>query len=37
MVTCIVARGENTIDDIVFNDPEAGSLLDIHLPHKTPE
>ncbi|MDT8425768.1 MAG: dicarboxylate/amino acid:cation symporter [Methyloprofundus sp.] len=37
MVTCIVARGENTIDDIVFNDPEAGSLLDIHLPHKAPE
>lgn len=37
MVTCIVARGENTIDDIIFNDPDAGSLLDIHLPHKTSE
>jgi Na+/H+-dicarboxylate symporter len=37
MVTCIVARGENTIDDIVFNDPEAGSIADIHLPHKASE
>ncbi len=37
MVTCIVARGENNIDDIVFNDPEAGSIADIHLPHKASE
>jgi len=36
-VTCIVARGENNIDDIVFNDPEAGSIADIHLPHKVSE
>ncbi len=36
-VTCIVARGENNIDDIVFNDPEAGSIADIHLPHKASE
>ena len=33
-VTCIVARGENTIDDAVFNDPESGSISEIHLPHK---
>jgi len=37
MVTCIVARGENNIDDIVFNDLEAGSIADIHLPHKASE
>ena len=36
-VTCIVARGENNIDDIVFNDPEVGSIADIHLPHKASE
>jgi len=33
-VTCIVARGENTLDDIVFNDPEAGIITDIQFPHK---
>ncbi len=33
-VTCIVARGENTLDDDIFNDPEAGIISDIHLPHK---
>jgi len=36
-VTCIVARGENTIDDIVFNDPDAGKISDLHMPHKVPE
>ncbi len=34
-VTCIVARGENTIDDSIFNDPEAGTVPELHLPHKT--
>jgi len=34
-VTCIVARGENTLDDSIFNDPEAGVIADIHLPHKS--
>jgi len=33
-VTCIVARGENTLDDSVFNDPEAGVISEINLPHK---
>lgn len=33
-VTCIVARGENTIDDAIFNDPEAGIIPELHLPHK---
>ncbi|WP_428353733.1 dicarboxylate/amino acid:cation symporter [Methyloprofundus sp.] len=34
-VTCIVARGENTIDDAIFNDPDAGTITELHLPHKT--
>ncbi|OQK17666.1 sodium:dicarboxylate symporter [Methyloprofundus sedimenti] len=34
-VTCIVARGENTIDDAVFNDPESGIIPELHLPHKS--
>lgn len=33
-VTCIVARGENEIDEDVFNDPEAGIITEIELPHK---
>ncbi len=33
-VTCIVARSENTIDDKLFNDPDAGVISDVHLPHK---
>lgn len=33
-VTCIVARGENTIDDAIFNDPEAGMIPELHLPHR---
>jgi len=33
-VTCIVARSENTIDDKLFNDPDAGIISDVHLPHK---
>jgi len=33
-VTCIVARGENTLDDTIFNDPDSGIITDIHLPHK---
>ncbi len=34
-VTCIVARGENGIDDAIFNNPEAGTITNIELPHKT--
>ncbi len=33
-VTCIVARGENELDDAVFNDPEAGVITEVQLPHK---
>lgn len=33
-VTCIVARGENEIDEKVFNDLEAGIITEIELPHK---
>jgi len=33
-VSCIVAAGENEIDMEVFNDPEAGVITDVPLPHK---
>ncbi|MCK5871300.1 MAG: dicarboxylate/amino acid:cation symporter [Methylococcales bacterium] len=33
-VTCIVARGENEIDNTIFNDPNAGVITDVELPHK---
>jgi len=33
-VTCIVARGENTLDDMIFNDPDAGTITEIKFPHK---
>nr|WP_305907444.1 cation:dicarboxylase symporter family transporter [Methylomarinum sp. Ch1-1]MDP4520198.1 cation:dicarboxylase symporter family transporter [Methylomarinum sp. Ch1-1] len=33
-VTSIVARGENEIDEAVFNDPDAGVITEIELPHK---
>ena len=33
-VTCIIARSEKTIDDQVFNDPDAGIITDVELPHK---
>jgi Na+/H+-dicarboxylate symporter len=33
-VTSIVARGENEIDDAVFNDPDAGVITEVDLPHK---
>ncbi|MGR9013743.1 MAG: dicarboxylate/amino acid:cation symporter [Gammaproteobacteria bacterium] len=33
-VTCIVARGENEIDENIFNDPEAGVITEVDLPHK---
>lgn len=33
-VTCIVARGENTLNDAVFNDPEAGLITEVKLPHR---
>lgn len=33
-VTCIVARGENELDDVIYNDPEAGVITEVELPHK---
>ena len=33
-VTCIVARSEKTIDDQVFQDPDAGVITEVELPHK---
>ncbi len=33
-VTTIVARSEESISMQVFNDPDAGSLEDVHLPHQ---
>lgn len=33
-VTCIVARSEKTIDDQIFQDPDAGVIDEIELPHK---
>ncbi len=33
-VTCIVARGENGIDETIFNDPDAGIITKAELPHK---
>ncbi len=32
-VTTIVARSENSIDMALFNDPDAGSVEDVRLPH----
>ena len=32
-ITTIVARSENNIDMDVFNDPQAGIVEEIHLPH----
>ncbi|MEF3073556.1 dicarboxylate/amino acid:cation symporter [Methylobacter sp. Wu1] len=34
VVTCIIARGENALDERVFNDPSAGIITEIELPHK---
>jgi Na+/H+-dicarboxylate symporter len=34
LVTCIIARGENAFDEKVFNDPGAGVITEIELPHK---
>lgn len=33
-VTCIIARGEQTVDDSIFNNPEAGIRHEMPLPHK---
>ena len=35
VVTTVVARSENNIDLDVFNDPKAGQVEEVHLPHKT--
>lgn len=34
-VTCIVARSEQSINEQIFQDPEAGVITDIELPHET--
>ena len=33
-ITTMVARSENSMDMAIFNDPEAGNMPDVHLPHK---
>ena len=33
-VTTIVARGEDSISMAIFNDPDAGTIEDVHLPSK---
>ena len=33
-VTCIVAHGENELDRSVFNNPDAGIITEVELPHK---
>ena len=33
-VTCIVARGEGVIDIDTFNNPDAGVITEVELPHK---
>ncbi len=33
-VTCIIARGENEIDETIFNNPDAGIITEVALPHK---
>jgi len=33
-VTTIVARSENSISMDIFNDPNAGNVEEVHLPHK---
>ncbi|MGR9105993.1 MAG: dicarboxylate/amino acid:cation symporter [Gammaproteobacteria bacterium] len=34
VVTCIVARGEKEIDENIYNDPDAGVITDVALPHR---
>ena len=33
-VTCIVAQGEKEIDREIFNNPDAGVITEVELPHK---
>ena len=35
VITMIVAHGEDNISMDVFNDPDAGTLEPVHLPHGT--
>ncbi|MCF6355855.1 MAG: dicarboxylate/amino acid:cation symporter [Candidatus Polarisedimenticolaceae bacterium] len=35
-VTTIVARSENEVDMDIFNDPDAGIVEEVHLPHGRP-
>jgi len=34
-ITSIVAKSEGSLDEGIFNDPEAGIVEEIHLPHST--
>ena len=34
-VSCIVAHGEGELDIDIFNDPDAGVITDVPLPHKS--
>lgn len=33
-VTCIVAQGENELDHAIFDDPDAGVITEVELPHR---
>lgn len=33
-VTCVVAQGEGEIDRAVFDDPRAGTITEVELPHR---
>ncbi len=32
-ITTIVAKSEGSLDEEIFNDPDAGNVEEIHLPH----
>ena len=34
-ITTIVAKSEGSLNEDIFNDPEAGIVEDIHLPHSS--
>ena len=36
VITTVVARAEDKIDIETFNDPAAGHLEEVHLPHEAP-
>ena len=34
-VTCLIARGENAFDEASYNNPNAGVITEVELPHKS--